>query len=116
MFETQERAFVNIKDRILAFSSGQALRKLTTSAPAFIPIVFSDEAERELGGSYKNRHAVIVRPRNTVDPEPDVTLDLLRYEPFRKALEAMGIKDNLRIDELGRESLKKRAEPNACGD
>jgi hypothetical protein len=104
IFETQEPAFVNMKDRILAFSSGQALRKLTTSAPAFIPIVFSDEAERELGGSYKNRHAIIVRPRNTVDPEPDVTLDLLRYEPFRKALEAMGIQDHLRIDELGRES------------
>jgi len=104
MFETQEPAFVNMKDRILAFSSGQALRKLTTSAPAFIPIVFSDEAEREFGGSYKNRHAIIVRPRNTVDPEPNVTLDLLRYESFRKAMEAMGIKDHLRIDELGRES------------
>jgi hypothetical protein len=74
------------------------------SAPAFIPIVFSDEAERELGGIYKNRHAIIVRPRNSVDPEPNVTLDLLRYESFRKAMEAMGIKGHLRIDELGRES------------
>ncbi len=104
MFETPEEVFTNLKDKMLVFSSGQALRKLSTTAPAFVPIVFSDEAERELGGNFKNRHAIIVRPRNTVDPEPTITLDLLRYEPFRKALEAMGIRDHLRIDELGRES------------
>ena len=104
MFEDDERVFKSIKDRLLVFSSGPTLRKLTTASPAFIPIVFSDEAERELGGEYKNRPTIIVRPRNTVDPEPTIILDLLRYEPFRKALEAMGIKDHLRIDELGRES------------
>ena len=104
MFEGQERAFTDMKDRLLVFSSGQALRKLTTAAPAFVPIVFTDEAERELGGAYKNKHIIIVRPRNTVDPEPTIVLDLLRYEPFRKALEVMGISDHLRIDQLGRES------------
>jgi hypothetical protein len=66
--------------------------------------VFSGEAERELGGEYKNRHKIIVRLRNTVESEPTIVLDLLRHEPFRKALEAMGIKDHHRIDELGRES------------
>jgi addiction module HigA family antidote len=104
MFEDDEPAFKNIKDRLLVFSSGTALRKLTTVSPAFIPVVFTDEAERELGGEYKTRHTVIVRPRNTVEPEPTIILDLLGYEPFRKALEAMGVKDHLRIDELGRES------------
>jgi len=104
MFEEDEPVFKNIKDRLLVFSSGPALRKLTTASPAFVPISFSDEAERELGGEYKKRHTIIVRPRNTVDPEPTIILDLLRYEPFRKALEAMGIKDHLRIDEMGRES------------
>jgi hypothetical protein len=103
MFEEQEPAFTGMKDRLLVFSSGQALRKLTTASPAFVPVVFTDDAERELGGSYKNKHMIIVRPRNTVDPEPTIILDLLRYEPFRKALEAMGINDHLRIDELGRE-------------
>lgn len=104
MFGERESAFTSMKDRLLVFSSGQALRKLTTASPAFVPIVFTDEAERELGGSYKNRHTIIVRPRNTVDPEPTIILDLLRYELFRKALEAMGIKDHHRIDELARES------------
>jgi addiction module HigA family antidote len=104
MFEEDEPAFKSIKDRLLVFSSGPTLRKLTTASPAFVPIVFSDEAERELGGAYKDRHTIIVRPRNTVEPEPTIVLDLLGYEPFRKALEAMGVKDHLRIDELGRES------------
>ena len=104
MFEQQEPTFMNIKDRLLVFSSGEVLRKLTTAAPAFIPIVFTDEAERELGGSYKNRHMIIVRPRNTVDPEPTITLDVLGHDSFRKALEAMGIKDHLKIDDLAGES------------
>src|SRR6185369_5247272 len=70
----------------------------------FVPVAFTDEAELELGGEYKNRHTIIVRPRNTVEPEPTIVLDLLGYEPFRKALEAMGFEDHHRIDELARES------------
>jgi addiction module HigA family antidote len=104
MFEDEERAFKNVRDRLLVFSSAKALRKLTTASPAFLPIVFTDEAERELGGAYKSRHTIIVRPRNTVEPEPAIVLDLLRYEAFRKALESMGIKDHLKVDDLARES------------
>ncbi|MGC4054933.1 MAG: HigA family addiction module antitoxin [Paludibaculum sp.] len=104
MFDQDEVGFKNTRDRLLAFSSGAALRKMTTVSPAFIPVVFTEEAERELGGVYKNRPTIIVRPRNTVEPEPTIILDLLGYEPFRRALEAMGIKDHLRIDDLGRES------------
>jgi hypothetical protein len=104
LFEEEEPVFRNLRDRLLVFSSAQALRKLTTASPAFIPIVLTDEAERELGGAYKDRLTVIVRPRNTVEPEPTIVLDLLAYEPFRKALEAMGIKDHLKINDLGRES------------
>src|SRR6185369_9049305 len=70
----------------------------------FVPVAFTDEAELELGGEYKNRHTIIVRPRNTVEPEPTIVLEVLGYEPFRKALEAMGVEDYHRINELGRES------------
>lgn len=104
MFETQEEAFTRLKDRIIVFSSGQALRKLSTTNPGFVPVVFSDEAERELGGHFKNRHTIIVRPRNAVDPEPTITLDLLGDEAFRKALVEMGINDHHRIDDLGRKA------------
>src|SRR5206468_1731599 len=33
-----------------------------------------------------------------------IVLDLLRYEPFQKALEAMGIDDHLKIEDLARQS------------
>jgi addiction module HigA family antidote len=104
MFEDEEPAIKNAKDRFLVFSSARALQKLTTTSPSFLPIVFTDEAERELGGVYKNRHTIIVRPRNTVEPEPTIVLDLLGYEPFQKALKAMGIDDHLKINDLARES------------
>jgi addiction module HigA family antidote len=101
MFE--DPAIEKFKDRILVFSSANALRKLATPSPAFIPIVFTDEAERELAGTFKNQHAIIVRPRNSVENQPTIALDLLRYEPFKNAMEAMGISDHLRIDEYARE-------------
>jgi hypothetical protein len=104
LFEDEEPAFKNFRDSVLVFSSAKALRRLTTASPAFLPVVFTDEAERELGAAYKNRHTIIVRPRNTVDPQPTIVLDLLRYEPFKKALEAMGIGDHLKITDLARKS------------
>jgi addiction module HigA family antidote len=104
LFEDNDPAFTNLKDRVLVFSSSEALLKVTTASPTFLPIVYTDEAERKLGASYKNRHVIIIRPRNTVDPEPSIVLDLLRYEPFKKALEAMGISDHLKVDALARES------------
>src|SRR5262249_31885102 len=48
-------------------------------------------------------HSIVVRPRNAVDSEPDVALDLLRHEPFEKSLAAMGITGD-RVDRLARES------------
>jgi len=104
LFESDESPFTNVKDRLLVFSSPTALRKLTSAAPTFIPIVFSDDVGRELRGEYKSQHTIIVRPRNMVEPEPTIVLDLLRYEPFKKALEAMGIDDHLKIEDLGRQS------------
>lgn len=91
------------KDRLLVFSSADALRKLATPSPAFIPIVFTDEAERELAGTIKSQHAIIVRPRNIIENRPTIALDLLRYESFKNAMAVMGISDHLKIDEYARE-------------
>lgn len=99
-----DRAFDNFKDRVLVFSSATAIRKLITAAPTVIPIVVSDEVEQELGGVCNNRHTIIVRPKNMVEPEPTVVLDFLRYDPFKKALEAMGIEDHFKIRDLARRS------------
>ena len=91
------------KDRVVVFSSGQTLRKLVSSSSRFIPVVFTDEAEYELGGSYRDLHAIIVRPRNTVDVKPDLVLGLLDHEAFRKALAVMGVEHH-DADVLARES------------
>jgi hypothetical protein len=76
---------------------------LATPSPAFIPIVFNDEAGRELAGAIKSQHAIIVRPRNIIENRPTIALDLLRYEPFKNAMTVMGISDHLKIDEYARE-------------
>jgi hypothetical protein len=104
IFDCDDFAGASYKDRAVVFSSAQALRKLVTSPSALIPIVFSAEAEQELGGAHRKLHTIIVRPKNSVDTEPDVVLDLHNHESFRKALAAMGIDDHLRAEALARES------------
>ncbi len=102
LFEQED--FHQCRDRILVFSSGPALKRLTTPEPPFIPVVFTDEAERALSNEYNGKHAVIVRHKLAPYCEPAITLDVLDNEGFRKGLEAMGITDHLEIDKLGRES------------
>ena len=105
IFDCDDFAAAGYKDRAVVFSSARALRRLvTSSSAALIPIVFTEAAERELGGIHEKLHTIIVRPKNSVDSEPDVVLDLLNHEGFRKALAAMGIDDHLRAEDLARES------------
>ena len=104
IFDEDDFAAARYKDRAVVFSSAQALRKLVSSSSALIPIVFTEETEQELGGAHRKLHAIIVRPKNTVDTKPDIVLDLLNHESFGKALAAMGIDDHLRAEVLARES------------
>ena len=46
----------------------------TVDSP-FLPIVTTEEAERELVTVYRNHHSIVVRPRNAVDSEPRATVD-----------------------------------------
>ena len=54
---------------------------------------------------YRNHHSIVVRPRNAVDSEPDIALDLLRHDAFEKALAAMNITGDA-VERLARESGK----------
>jgi len=103
LFDSDVLAAAGYKDRAVAFSSADTLRKLLSFSSTFIPIVFTEEAERELGGAHRKLHTIIVRPRNTADATPNIVLDLLSREAFRKALAAMGIADH-DADVLGRDS------------
>ena len=93
----------NSKDLAAVFESPETLRTLAPSSSPFIPIVTTDEAERELVTVYRNHHSIVVRPRNAVDSEPDIALDLLRHDAFEKALAAMKITGDA-VERLARES------------
>ena len=90
-------------DLAAVFKSAETLRTLAASSSPFIPIVCTDEAERELVTAYRRLHSIIVRPRNAIDSKPDIALDLLKYDAFEKALAEMGIKGDI-VDLLARES------------
>ena len=105
------------KELAAVFTSPATLRTLLESSVPFIPVVHSEDAERELVGACRRLHCIFFRPRNLVDTEADVVLDLLSYDTFEKALTAMGIeKDD--VDRLARESgrsptiLRRRLSPN----
>ena len=83
------------EDLACVFTSVDTLRTLSASSSPFIPIVYAEETERELAAMYRRFHCVIVRPRNAVDSEPDIALDILNHDAFEKALAAMGIRDDM---------------------
>ena len=90
-------------DLAVVFDSNQTLRRLATSRVPFIPIVSTNEAERELARISRQVHCLVVRPRNAINSTPDIALDPLDHEGFVKALKEMGF-DQDKARRHGRES------------
>ncbi len=90
-------------DLTAVFKSAEPLRTLAASPVTFIPIVFTEEAERELVAASRRLHCIIVRPRNAVDSKPNIALDLLNYDVFKKALAEIDITGD-DTERLARES------------
>lgn len=117
LFDDEELG--QFKDLAAVFTSPPTLRMLVASSVPFIPIVHSEDAERELGDAHRRLHCIVFRPRNAVDTEADIALDLLDHGAFEKALAAMGI-DEGDMDRLARESgrsptiLRRRLSRNAA--
>lgn len=107
------------RDLAVVFTSPATLKKLIVSSVPFIPIVHSEATERELADAHRRLHCIVFRPRNAVDIESDIALDLLGHEAFEKALTAMGIEQE-RFDRFARESgrsptiLRRRLAKNAA--
>lgn len=107
------------KDLAAVFTSPATLRTLIASSVPFIPIVASEDVERELGNSHRRLHCIVFRPRNATDTDADIALDLLGHEAFEKALIAMGIETS-DVDRLARESgcsptiLRRRLSRNSA--
>lgn len=117
LFDDEELS--HFKDLAAIFTSPSALRTLLASSVPFVPIVHSVDVERELADAHKRLHCIVFRPRNAVDTEADVTLDLLGYDAFEKALKSMKLEEN-DIERLARESglsptiLRRRLSKNAA--
>ena len=92
-------------ERAVVIRSLEAFTTIARISSNFIAIVASSEVEKALAGLQKKTHTIIVRGRNTVSNDANIALDLLGYEPFRKALHDTGINDS-RIDQLARESAR----------
>ena len=90
-------------DRAVLFESADTLRLLAPSSQSFIAVVCNQETERAIGEVYRRHHCIVVHPRNAVDSEPDIALNLLDHDSFVKALAEMGI-DRDRAEQLGRGS------------
>lgn len=103
LFNDQELA--KFKDLAAIFTSSQRLKTLVQSSVPFIPIVSSENAERSLADAHQRLHCIVLRPRNAVDREPEIALDLLSYDTFEHALKNMGIAED-EIPRLAMESGK----------
>lgn len=103
LFEDENITAKYPADLAIYFESAEALRQLSGTATPFIPIAGSIETERALATLHQNQHCIIVRPRNAVDSEPNVTLDMLDHQSFETALTEMG-KEHLEIRQLARET------------
>ena len=91
------------QDLACVFKSADTLQTLAASSSPFIPIVYTEEVERELATVYRRFHCIVIRPRNAVDSDPDIALELLNHGAFEKALTAMGIQSE-NAERLARES------------
>jgi addiction module HigA family antidote len=117
MFEDSELR--DFRDNGAVFTSPETLRMLVASSIPFIPIVLTEEMERELGDAHQRLHCITFRSRNAVDTKADIALDLLGYDAFRKALQSMGV-DESEVDRLATESgrsptiLRRRLSTNAA--
>lgn len=93
------------RDLPVVFDAPEPLKALSAASSTFIPIVHAPETERELAPIFRRHHCIVVRPRNAVDSDPEISLDLLRHEDFLKALSAMEIEGD-QAERLAKESAR----------
>lgn len=78
------------RDRVLVFDEPGVVPKLAQGTNDFIAAAHTREVERELGPYISSLRTIVVYPRNATNEEPRIVLEALKFDAFRKALEAMG--------------------------
>jgi addiction module HigA family antidote len=79
------------KDRALVVRTVEALRRASKASSSFIAVIVSPDVEAASAGLHKTQHTIIVRRKTAVEGEPDIALDLVDDETFRKGLAQTGI-------------------------
>lgn len=102
-----ERGQINsdaLGQRVVVCDTPEALRRLDTAPPdSLVLAAHSREVEKGLANFYRRFHCIVIRLRNAVNSNPDITLAPLSYENFEKALGAVNIVED-RAERLARES------------
>lgn len=93
------------KDLTAVFTTGRKLKELISSTTKFIPIINSNEAEREFLNGYTQHHSLIIKTRNEITDNENISLGLLSRESITEGLSEMGIEKD-RIERLISESGK----------
>lgn len=86
----------------IVIQSMQGLKRARDASSKFIAILASSAVEAVSAGIHQTHHTIILRRRNGVEADADVTLDLLDDKTFREALTDMG--REAESDLLARES------------
>lgn len=103
MFADVEIAKIPHSSTVSVFNDPSTLRKLGASSATFIPVVYTNDMERELIKMCKQRHCISIQARGTIRSKPDVVLEKIGADYFQAGLAAMGI-DQERSARLARES------------
>lgn len=77
-------------DQAIFVSSSTTVKRLSEVSTDFIPVVYTDEAQQELVGSFEKKHSMIISEKNIKGVEPDICIDLPNFESFKEALDDMG--------------------------
>ena len=103
---SQEKASnPNYADIALVIRSLNAFDSIYRVVKGGLLVVDSNEVEQKLAGTFKENHTFIVRCRNIVFGDTDITLELLDHLPFYKALQSTGL-GHAKITQLSQESAR----------
>ena len=87
----------------ICVSTPEALHKVASASLNAILIAENRDTELAATSLIRRQRVIIVRPRSSVEITPDVAIEAVDYETFRKALEDMGIVPE-KVDRLRTES------------
>ena len=97
------RRLVNMRIGLLSLDRPKPCGALLSRRRILSPCWLRRTLKRHLPGGHKTQHTIIVRRRNAVEGQPDIALDLVDDETFKKGLLGMSF-DEEEVRSLSRAS------------